>query len=691
MPGWQDAPEVTQPAWMNAPEVSAGPAKPMAKINMEQESGLGERAMLGLKLSSEGGARYLEQKHGLGNVATDQKGGFFVREGDQWHPVDSGDKLNMGDVADLSGVGVAALPAIAAAATAPVSAPAGILGTALAGAGAGLAGSALQQAAGAATPGGDPMTLGERATQAGVDTALSAGGNLAGKAVSRLAAAPRNVVATQLGRADTPVAQQGKNVEAFLGETLSPGQISQRRSLLTLEGALRRSPTKAADVMADMDKRQLAAARARYDDLLNRVSASPQNAELLGNQVGKAFDDTVEGARTVLDRQARNDFALVDSVAGRQPVFETPNAVAAIDDLVRQYDVPGAAADATKGLVRQLKGLRDSFTNTTTKPGGFMGMEPQRVTTPELRSGEDMQRLLSSWGRAAAGKQKLFPDIGNAEQIGIAKRVFGALNQDLDAATVASGDPAVAQALQTARQNYKTNMGAIDDIRKSTIGRLLGNAEEGTLAPEQITGRLMNMQPTQLKQTFGLLGKADPELAQATKRYMLEQVMTAAEPGTEKVAQAVGAGVTPEAYSPARLIGGLSKSPVLGILDSNEKFSVQMLNDAFQRLANRGGTEGSPTAPLMWAMDIAKNFAIAGVTGDAVAGLKMAGMVFGPTRLAEAVANPTKAAALIQLTRPNAKREMTIGALSTLGLMNAQRGSNAEDVRPDAMPGQPGR
>ena len=151
-----------------------------------------------------------------------------------------------------------------------------------------------------------------------------------------------DAVATQLGRADTPVARQGQAIEGFLGESLSPGQISQRRSLLTLEGALRRSPTKAADVMADMDRRQLAAARSRYDDLLNRVSASPQNAELLGNQVGKAFDDTVSNARTALERQAKNDFALIDSAAGRVPVFETPRAVGAI---VVRTAVPNSRAN----------------------------------------------------------------------------------------------------------------------------------------------------------------------------------------------------------------------------------------------------------------------------------------------------------------------------------------------------------
>jgi len=688
MAGWQDAPEVgaaPQPAWMGAPEMSAGPAKPMQPINMNRESGAGVRAMAGLKLGSEGQARYLEQRYGPGNVSTDKDGSFYVQEDGQWHPVDSPD-FNAKDIADLSGTAIAAAPAIAAT---TVGLPVTALGTAAVGLGTGLGGSLLQQAVGALTPGGDPMSLEDRAIQTGIDTGAGMVSELGGRGLSRLASAPKNIYATQTGKAATPVANEGQAVEKFLGTGLSPGQISQRRSLLTLEGALRRSPYKAADMMADMDARQLAAARARWDELLDRIHASPQSAELLGGQVTKAFDDTVKTATGKLDRQAAADFAVVHSAAGKQPIFDLTNATGAIDGLLQQYDVPGAAADATKGLVRQLRSLRDSMTNTEIKPGGFMGMEPQRVTTEVKRSAEDMQRLLSSWGRAAAGKQKMFPDLDNRENVSIAKRVFGALNDDLSAAT--SVDPAVAGALQKARANYKTNIGAVEDIRKTAIGRYLGATDPGQLAPEQIAATLQRMKPSQQKQTFALLNSADPELAGATKRYVLQNAMDVAQPSAERLEQAAGMGVTPEAYSPARLMSGLVKSDVMQILEPDEKFAVHQLNSAFARLANRGGTEGSPTAPLMWAMDVAKNLLTAGATMDLIGGAKLAASIMAPNKLAEVITKPGATRALITLTQPNATREATIGAMTTLGLMGASRASNGQDVRPDAMPGQPGR
>lgn len=113
-----------------------------------------------------------------------------------------------------------------------------------------------------------------------------------------------------------------------------------------------------------------------------------------------------------------------------------------------------------------------------------------------------------------------------------------------------------------------------------------------------------------------------------------------------------------------------------------------MLNSSFSRLANRGGTEGSPTAPLLWAMDIAKNLMTAGLAGDVVGGVRLATSVMAPTRLAQAITSPKSTRALVTLTQPNASREATLAAMGTLGLMSAARTGGEADVRPDAMPGR---
>jgi hypothetical protein len=83
-------------------------------------------------------------------------------------------------------------------------------------------------------------------------------------------------------------------------------------------------------------------------------------------------------------------------------------------------------------------------------------------------------------------------------------------------------------------------------------------------------------------------------------------------------------------------------------------------------------------------MDIAKNLAMAGLVGDVAGGAKMAAMIFGPTRIAEAIANPKQTMALKALIAPNATREAVLSSLGTLGLMSQSR-TGADDVRPTSM------
>jgi hypothetical protein len=388
----------------------------------------------------------------------------------------------------------------------------------------------------------------------------------------------------------------------------------------------------------------------------------------MGQRAAKAFDDTVGHAMNVLDKQGAQDFAFIDKAAGSNPVFPLQNTGAAINELITRYDVPGAMTDTTKGVVRQLSGLRDALI---------------RDGKPVPKSAAEMQRLLSSWGRGAQGAQTMFGELDKREATGIAKRVFGALNDDLDAVATSSGpDSAIGGALQKARNNYRQNFGAITELRKSAIGQYLGFREQGMITPEHIAERLAGMKPSALRQTFALIDTADPELAGTTKRFMLERAMDKAEPAVEKVAQATGSGVTPEAFSPATFVGELSKSPVFELLDPNEKLSVNMLNATMKRLANRAGTEGSPTGPLLWAKDIAVNLASALGGGDVMGALKVTGQLMGPGRMADIILSPRKTSALMQLTSPKLGREAAIAAATTLGLMSASRAGDEQDVRP---------
>jgi hypothetical protein len=72
------------------------------------------------------------------------------------------------------------------------------------------------------------------------------------------------------------------------------------------------------------------------------------------------------------------------------------------------------------------------------------------------------------------------------------------------------------------------------------------------------------------------------------------------------------------------------------------------------------------------------------MAGDVVGALKLAGSVFVPKRLAEAIVSPDSFKALRTLTLPKPGREALLGAMGTLGLLGAARSGEGEDVRPFA-------
>lgn len=651
-------------------------AAPPERINPGREGTMLPRTLAGMKVTPEGRASFLEQWYGAGNVATDADGATYIRDPkrDEWFPFDAG-QLNIRDAADLSGDAVAAAPVLGEVAVGAR------LGTSLVrGLAAGGAGNAVQQGASAALPGDDGLDLAGRAGQLALGAAGGGAANLAGRGTARLVDLLRQPAkaakAAWLGLGDNAVTREGKDLEAYLGEAMTPGQLSQRRGVLMAEGALRRSPTSAADIMAEHDARQLTAARRRFDDLTTRMSKSPADALLVGGRAMQAFDDTLEGALKVREAQAAADFAAIDSAAGRRPIVVPQATLKALDDLLAKYDVEGAAGDATKGLVRQLRDLRGAYVRQG--PGG-------PLVVP--KSAAELQRLLSSWGRAAEGGAVPFLDVANAEQRGIAKRIYGALMDDLDAAAAGTGhDAATAQALKLARENYRANSGAIDELRKTAIGQYLGIREAGTVSPEVLADKLLALKPQQLKQSLAMLDKADPELAGLVKRASMERAMLAARPSEDVVAEQVQSGmpIRRDAFSPAKLLTGLRNSNVYAMLTPTERFEVDQLGRTLARLANRGGSEGSPTAPLQWAMGVVRDIGLAGMGGDPVAAARLLAGMFAPAKLAKAVADPAQRHALITLTSAKPQTKAAITALEALGIVPAVNAAARppEDVRP---------
>lgn len=627
-----------------------------ATIDPEREAGFWQRLGASFKMNPKGVASYFES---LGyKAATDHEGNLFLLDTtkNQWFPVNQpGPTAN--DAADLGGWGLQTAPEVAAGFLTKGS-PAG----AAAGA---AAGSAIRQAVSSLLPGEDNMTLEER-LKSGATDALTAGATQFGvnkilQAVDKIR--PGNVAAKYVNQQfKTPFAKESENISAQTGQQYTPGQATGSKGLLTMEGLVRRHPW-SADTMAEFDQKQLDSSLNFLNRVMDRITPSGGSGAVVGKKVSEAFNQVVDSATSIRSKTAAVDFGQVDKLAGRYRVIKPTNLNDEIDTLTKDFAVPGGG-DASSALVRQLNGIKTDLA----KRAGPDGLTAQQT-----------QRLLEVYGKAARGTGAIFKDLDTGQQRLIAGRLQKAVLKDLDAAADGGGHVGdIADALKTARNNYRTNSQAINQMQNSVLGRLFGGTYDR--APERIAQAMTNMRPSELRESFNVLNQADPEVAQQVKRSFIEKsLVDAGLPASQNVPAAQIAGQ--QAFSPQKFLTSIRKSPVWDIMEPTERGSLGIAVRDLERLANRAGTDGSSTTPLQFAWELSK-----GIGGNLLNPVGAAKAVAGavlPRRAARLITDPAGRKALRTMRTASPDTRAYSGAAAYAATVMGRDQDQADD-RPDA-------
>lgn len=448
---------------------------------------------------------------------------------------------------------------------------------------------------------------------------------------------PANVGANYVNkRFDTsPMTKDSERIGKELGQTYTPGQATGSKSLLTIEGLVRRHPA-SADKMAKFDSEQMDKSLTNLVGNLDRLHANPSGPEATGNLVAKSFDDVVSKAVKVRRETASADFGRVDELAGRYRVIKPQNLMGAIDEIGKDFSAPGGG-DASAALVKQIQGIKADLDRAG----------------PQGLSAKETQRLLQIYGDAARGKGAIFKDLDTAQQRSIAGRLKDALIADVDDAADAGGHVGeIAAALKTARNNYKQNSAAINDLEKSVLGRLFGGDYEKS--PERIAQAVKNMKPSELQQSMKILSSADPATSQAVKRYLVEDALnTAGVNPTSGAPQPQIAGET--MFSAPKFLTAIRKSSVWGSFTPAERASMETAVRDLERISYRAGTDGSPTAPLLFAWEVAKAMGGGAAAMSPTQISKSVAAVLVPGKIAKAITTPEgqKALRTIRTAKPN--------------------------------------
>ena len=601
----------------------------------------GIRAKASFKLTPEGKRALLEESYGKENVHILSNGTAFFLNPDNgvWTAFDE-EGLSFNDfTADIAGPATEAAPAIAAsfltASPIPVALSAG-------------GGSLLRQGISENLPGDDELSNSERLAAIGTNAVLAGafqlGSNALFSTIDRVR--PSNLITKSVQESmESPFAKKGARLQDETGLTFSPGQQSGSRGQLLVEGLARRHPI-TADKVFQFDQSNLKAATKRLGVILDKLDSRQFGPIPTGVTVRDTFDKAVTEAIKARRKQAVVDYARVGAAAKGRPVVETKNLSTEIQSIIDEFDVPGAET-----IVNQAKRFLKQF-----------GDEPLTI--------ERATKARSIYSKASRGTGQIFKDVETSQARMLAGRLKNALEKDIQSAGEKLGDDA-GVLLKTANENYRVNSAAIRELENSVLGRLFRGRFER--APEDIADAFLKMRPSEIQGASHILNQQDPLVMQAVKRHVLQTVIDKAVPSAS---QTVAGGVK---FSGAKFNSALPDDSVMLSLFSRKEFvDIKRVSKALERVVDRAGTDGSPTAPLLLAWD-----AVRGVfTMSPVATGRAALSVLAPRHIARAMTTPEGRRALLTLTSSGKAPKAIAFSAGYLGSLIAADPDTAQSVGP---------
>lgn len=398
---------------------------------------------------------------------------------------------------------------------------------------------ALQALPAAALPGAGEGMLGRVLPQLGGALGGQAGQDFGGApgrlAGTLLGGGIGGLASTRPGQITRPPQTEAARASKSSGIPLTLGQETGSSSLQFLENRLRELFPSKGTAHTD-EAKQVAAGAARVNELADQLSTqNVADPEAIGNRLRSAYVETVGKIATQRDKQASTDYGKVRALAGDKPVVKYQNVTDELQKIIDENkNVP--AGDAKK-IASQARGLLDQLTETPKgqSPSSIVlpSGQPARVPPPPVAAAKDAtvsdaMKTRAAWGKAARRTGNIFSDIDpNANQM-LARRLFGAINKDFDAAS--TDNTPIAKALKDANQNYAKASKSIEFIDQSALGKLLGkdvtdaafsNETFSTKAPEAIAKRYLTMQPSQATQVTTILREHAPQVLQDAKSFVL--------------------------------------------------------------------------------------------------------------------------------------------------------------------------
>lgn len=562
--------------------------------------------------------------------------------------------------------------------------------------GAGIAKAVGQAALGGAAQGAlQPVAAeGERETNALIGAGVGGGLAGSGRAVMRLGeeALPSNAVSrvlNQFGKKanETPFAQEGEALAQRTGIDLSPGAISGSRAQTAAENMARQSVF-SADKAFRADERVAEQAIAHINRVMDRVSKTSGSAEGIGDQVQGTVRKAVQQIHEQREVNAAKQYGAIRKMIGDAPVVTYDNTRKTLERIIAENtDVIGTDASRIRSQAQSLL---------------------EEIAQKEGYSLDAARRARSFYGSAAKRSANIFDNVNPATNAVLAKRLFGAMSDDIEAAAGRIDEAAgfgknaavpagvIAQKpsemLRQANDEYRQFSKLLDAVKASPLKRLLGdeiNVDDfmtvNTLPPETVIARMGSMKGSEIDFVKNFMQNNAPDTWQQYKRMLLDDALSQA----QTFPASAGARTLPyNAGGFVRALGGDKPDKIerlRRIFDNEEMSEIDDALAAARRLGDKFGANFSGTGPYNEVANAMRDLTIRGVATTA-------STVTGFNRVAQLMLDSKGRRALIDLARlpPGTRKANDAAAyLASILAINANEG-DGEGLNIDIVGGRVG-
>lgn len=513
---------------------------------------------------------------------------------------------------------------------------------------------------------------GERMDNTLLGAAFGGGLSAVGRGAMRLGEniLPQNITARALNffnkKANaTDYADKGEALAERTGIEFTPGMVSGGRGQTAMENMARQSVF-SADTAFEADQKIANQAIDNVNRIMDRISPDSVSPQGIGQRVQKAVDEAVESVGARREEMAKQQYGAIRKMVGDAPVVDYARTRQVLQDMISENaDVIGA--DARRVRVQAQRMLDE-------------------LSGKEGFSLDSARKSRSSYGAAARGQANLLSNVDRNVNKAFAKRMYGAISDDIDAAgqrldeaagfgkngMVPQGATAVkpSEMLKAANDEYRNHTDLLRKIEQSPLSRLLGDKLDVDgftsypLPPETVVQRINAMRPSELAQVRYFMERNEPEVWGQYKRMIVEDALSEA----QSAPASAGANHVPfNAGGFIRALGGDKPDKVERLKATFNADEMEEIMDALQaarRMGDKFGTNFSGTGPYNEVMNASNGFLDAMKNMSLKAGVATAAPIAGFNKVARMMVNSDGRKALIELSRlpPGSRRANDLAA-----------------------------